>query len=240
MIQTKRIIYNEADNTFEGFVAWDSTTTAKRPVVLISHAFSGQLQFEENKAVELAKLGYIGFAIDIYGKGIRGKTRDESKRLMDALDADRKTLLKRMQLSVKTAKELQFADSTKIGAIGFCFGGKCVLDLARSGDTISGVVSFHGLYDAPEFNKDTKINTPILVLHGWDDPLAPPKDIVMLGKELTSKSAPWELNAYGHTGHAFTNPKANTPENGLVYNKDSNTKGWNRMKVFFETAFTKT
>jgi len=237
MIITEQVEYNDSQNTFEGVVAYRKDTNADTPVVLIAHAYSGQSDFEKNKAIELAKLGYIGFAIDLYGKGKRAKTPAQAQELMDHLNSNRTLLLQRMQLSLEQAKKLKFADKTKLGAIGYCFGGKCVLDLARSGEKLKGLVSFHGLYDAPRHNMKTKIKSPILVMHGWNDPLAPPDDVVKLAKELTSKEADWEMTAYGNTGHAFTNPMANSPENGLMYNQNASNKAWNRMKLFFADAF---
>lgn len=236
-IKTEKLEYQDSYNTYEGVVAYDQEITTKRPLVMIAHAFGGQSKFEENKAIELAKLGYIGFAIDIYGKGIRAKSPEEAQQLMDVLNSDRKLLRARMKASLECARNFLLADETKIGAIGFCFGGKCVLDLARSGEKISGIVTFHGIFDAPKFDQDKKILSPLLILHGWDDPLALPRDTISLANELTRKDADWEINAYGNTTHAFTNPNAKFPEKGLVYNQRSNDKAWSRMKIFFENNF---
>lgn len=237
MIKIEKIQYSDSQNTYEGVIAYNKNLTTKIPVVLIAHAFGGQSNFEENKAIELAKLGYLGFAIDVYGKGKRAKNPEEAQELMNLLNSNRKLLLERMELCLEQVRMFNFADVTKIGAIGFCFGGKCVLDLARSGEKLNGIVSFHGLYDSPKFNKETKITTPILILHGWDDPLALPNDTITLANELTSKNADWEINAYGKTGHAFTNPNAKFPEKGLIYNKGSNDKAWKRMIAFFDNVF---
>ena len=122
-------------------------------------------------------------------------------------------------------------------AIGFCFGGKCVLDLARSGADTRGVVSCHGLYDAPTDTGARPITAAILVLHGWDDPLAPPSRLVELGRELTHRGADWQLHAYGHTGHSFTNPKAQAPDQGLAYQPASDARAWQAMRGFFAELF---
>jgi dienelactone hydrolase len=236
MIQTHKVTYSDSTHTYEGVVAYEETSE-KRPVVMIAHAFGGQSKFEESKAIELANLGYIGFAIDLYGKGKRATSPDEAQQLMDVLNSDRSLLLERMKTSLTQAKKFEFAEETKVGAIGFCFGGKCVLDLARSGASLSGIVSFHGLYDAPGFNQDQKITTPLLILHGWNDPLATPDATVALANELSDKGADWEINAYGNTGHAFTNPNAKFPEKGLVYNEEVSDKAWMRMTSFFKKAF---
>lgn len=237
MIVTEKIEYRDSETTYEGVLAYNNRASTKRPVVLISHAYGGQSKFEETKAKEIAELGYVGFAIDIYGKGKRAKSPDEAQQLMDNLNNNRSQLSQRMMTSLDTAKSLEIVDNENVGAIGFCFGGKCVLDLARSGIKIKGCVSFHGVYDAPNINQETKINTSLLILHGWDDPLAQPADVIELTKELTKKGADWELNAYGHTGHAFTNPKANLPEKGLVYSKEANSKSWKRMSEFLSNKF---
>ncbi len=237
MINTKKIKYQDSELTFQGVIAYNDEIERKLPAIMIAHAFGGQSKFEENKAIEIAKLGYIGFAIDIYGKGIRAKSPNEAQNLMDKLNSNRSLLLSRMKTSLEVCKSLKFVDSSKIGAIGYCFGGKCVLDLARSGEKIKGIVSFHGVYDSPKSQKENKIETPILILHGWDDPLAKPNDVIELTRELTNKDADWELNAYGHTGHAFTNPNAKFPEKGLFYHEAADRKSWNRMKTFFKAEF---
>jgi len=236
MIKTQKVEYGDTHQTYEGVIAYEESTT-KQPVIMIAHAYGGQSAFEENKAIELAQLGYIGFAIDVYGKGKRAKSPDEAQQLMDTLNSDRALLLERMKASLTQARKFEFGNETKIGAIGFCFGGKFVLDLARSGASLKGAVSFHGLYDAPNFNNDQKIVTPLLILHGWNDPLATPSDTVALANELTHKNADWEINAYGHTGHAFTNPNAKSPEKGLVYSQNVSDKAWARMISFFQKAF---
>ncbi|MFN4150312.1 MAG: dienelactone hydrolase family protein [Candidatus Sericytochromatia bacterium] len=237
MIKTQLINYSDSKNTFEGVIAYDDDLQGKRPVILVSHTFNGQSKFEEDKAIELAKMGYLGFAIDLYGKGKRGTVPEESQKLMDELNNDRKLLLERIQLALKTAKELELADINNIGAIGFCFGGKCVLDLARSGEELKGIVTFHGIYDKPNIEHNKKIKASILVLHGWNDPLAKPDSTVELASELTNLGAEWEINAYGNTGHAFTNPKAQFPERGMFYVPKVNGKAWNRMRSFFQEIF---
>lgn len=237
MIVKEKIEYKDSESTYEGVFAYDQKIKGERPVVMIAHAYGGQSSFEENKAVELAELGYVGFAIDIYGKGVRAKTSAEAEQLMAQLNDNRNVLLNRMLASLDAAKSIEFGDSQKIGAIGFCFGGKCVLDLARSGIQIKGCVSFHGLFDAPDINQETKIKTPVLILHGWDDPLAQPNDFIELTKELSLKEADWEINAYGHTSHSFTDPRANMPERGIVYSEDASRKSWNRMTRFFKHRF---
>lgn len=237
MIKTKRLDYADGRNTFQGFLAWDDRYETKIPVVLVAHAFSGQSAFEESKAMELAKAGYLGFAIDLYGKGKRAQSPAEAQALMQELNSDRKLLLERMLLSIETIKKHNLADVTRIGAIGFCFGGKCVLDLARSGADVRAVVSFHGVYDKPGLSRSGPVKASVLILHGWDDPLGRPEKLTELAQELTELNADWSVTAYGHTGHAFTNPEARSPERGIFYNKKSDARAWKSMLVFFEEQF---
>lgn len=237
MIEVKKHEYSNAEGTFEGVLAWDSEIQGKRPVVLVVHNYTGLFEFDENKAMELAKLGYLGFAIDMYGKGRRGSTPDEAQALMDELNVDRGLLLERIELALKTAKDLELADETNVGGIGFCFGGKCLLDLARSGADINGIVTFHGVYDKPGIDHNKTIVPSILICHGWEDPLATPHQTVELANELTELKADWTINAYGHAAHAFTNPRANLPAEGKFFHEKSNIRSWKSMINFFEEVF---
>ncbi len=232
-IITKTLIYSDGPMTFQGFIAWKDDLPQRKPLILIAHAFRGQGAFDEEKALVLAELGYVGFAIDMYGQGRRAKDADEAGRLMNELTSDRPLLLKRILLALKTGRELPQADPERVGAIGFCFGGKCVLDLARSGATLRGVVSFHGLYDPPGIHHPGPIRASVLVLHGWEDPLAPPQAVLDLSEELTARQAEWTIHMYGHTGHAFTNPQAQNRESGLFYQEKSSQRAWLAMQNFF-------
>ena len=237
MIKIETITYSNSESVFEGTICFDDSISAPKAGVLVVHTFKGHTDFEVEKAVELAKLGYVGFAVDMYGKGIRPQTPDEARTAMNVLNADRPLLLKRIQLALETLKTHPQVDKTKLGAIGFCFGGKCVLDLVRANAEINGVASFHGIYDKPPMQNDSPIKSSVLILHGWDDPLGLPPQVVELAKELTTRKADWQILAFGNTGHSFTNPTANMPENGLVYNELSNGRAWLAMKNFFEEVF---
>jgi len=238
MIIKEKLQYQDSNaNLFEGIIAWDNAIEEKRPGILISHMWSGQSNFEVDKATELAKLGYVGFAIDNYGKGRRADGPEEAQILMDELDNDRPLLLERMLLAVEALKNHKAVNATLIGAIGFCFGGKCVLDLARSGIEICGVVSYHGLLDPPTPHPGKEIHCSVLVLHGWEDPMALPEDMVNLSHELNKFNADWNLHIYGHTAHAFTNPNAKFPDKGLFFEPKSNKRSWNSMIYFFNEAF---
>jgi dienelactone hydrolase len=236
-IQSRVIDYNDGGKTFEGYMAWDDRTQAPRPGVLISHAWAGAGDFECEKARALAALDYVGFCVDLYGKGIRGTTNEENARLMQPLLDDRKLLQQRLAKSLQTARAQPEVDEAAVAAMGFCFGGLCVLDLARTGADIRGAVSFHGLFHPPGNTAGTKIKAKVLALHGWDDPMARPEHVVALGDELTAAGADWQIHAYGNTRHAFTNPQANMPEHGLQYNAVADRRSWRALLNFLEEIF---
>ncbi len=229
--------YLESDVLLEGFFAYDDSIEGRRPAVLINHAWAGRNRFVEEKAIKLAELGYFTFAVDMYGKGVLGKNNDESAKLMQPFLDDRSLVLKRMDAAFYALKLFPWVDDKKIAAIGFCFGGLCVLDFARSGVNINGVVSFHGLLGAPENLKKQNIITKVLVLHGNDDPMSPIDQLIALQQELTEAGADWQIHSYGNTVHAFTNPAANDPGFGTVYQADADKRSWIAMKNFLLEIF---
>lgn len=236
-ITTRTIEYRDGDRLLEAFVAADDALDGPRPGVLVSHAWRGRSDFENDKAVELARLGYTGMALDLYGKGVLGSSPDENRALMQPLLDDRPALQRRLGLALEELRALPEVDSAKTAAIGFCFGGLCVLDMARSGADLRGVASFHGLLSAPG-NTAARIDAKILVLHGWDDPMAPPADVLALADELTAAGADWQLHGYGATLHAFTNPVASDPAAGLQYEPRAERRSWQAMRNFLEELFS--
>lgn len=237
MINSQVIEYHLDGKAYEGVVCWDDSIRGKRPGVLVSHAWFGQSDFEIQKAKDLAARGYVAFALDMYGKGRRATNADEAGKLMHECVDDRIELRSRILNALETLKGQELVDNNRLGAIGFCFGGRCVLDLARTGIDIKGVASFHGIYDPPNIEYTEPIKAAVLVLHGWEDPLATPEQTVALGKELTMRKADWQILAFGHTGHAFTNPHAAAPESGMAFQADSNRRAWISMSNFFEELF---
>lgn len=225
------------DIVMEAFVACEEGGAAKRPAVLVSHAWAGQGDFEREKAKKLAALGYVGIAIDLYGKGKRGSSMEENAKLMQPFMDDRALLKRRITAALNFAKGHKAVDTSRIGAIGFCFGGLCVLDLARSGaEGVKGVVSFHGLFAPPELGKQGKITSKVLILHGFDDPMATPDQMVGIANEMTAAGADWQIHAYGNTGHAFTNPEMHMPEAGLFYEAKADARSFEAMKDFLAEA----
>lgn len=234
-MKTELVEYYDGDTLLEGYLAHDGAP-GKKPVILIAHAWAGRSPFECKKAEALAELGYAGFALDNYGKGVLGQSMEENSALMTPFIQDRGLLRRRLQAGLDVARSLDVADADRIAAIGFCFGGLCALDLARSGADIRGVVSFHGLFGAPEKLPKEQVKAKVLALHGYDDPMVPPDSVIALAKEMTGAGADWQIHAYGHTVHAFTHPDANMPDNGLMYNAVADRRSWTAMRNFLEEA----
>lgn len=236
-IRNRVVDYGDGDVVLEGLLAWDDAVEGPRPGILVSHAWGGRSKLEDGKANALARLGYAAFALDLYGKGVRGAGPEENAALMQPLLEDRAMLQQRMLVSLDAMREQDAVDANKVAAIGFCFGGLCVLDIARSGADLAGVVSFHGLFAAPGNTEGNAIKARVLVLHGWDDPMATPDDVLALSKELTSMGADWQLHAYGNTMHAFTNPDANDTQMGTVYDAAADRRSFRSMQNFLEEIF---
>lgn len=236
-MKTEKIEYIDKGTTCVAHVAYDETISGKRPAVLIAHAWAGREPFEDQKAEALAKLGYVGFALDNYGGGQIGTSVEENTALMTPFLEDRAMLRQRLNAGLNAAKQLAVVDSSKIAAMGFCFGGLCVLDMARAGVDLKGVVSFHGLLNAPENIPNGTIKAKVMVLHGHDDPMVSPEAVLTFEKEMTEAKVDWQLHAYGGTMHSFTSPAANDPGFGTVYNKAADQRSWHSMKNFFEEIF---
>lgn len=236
-IKNRLIEYRDGDVVLEGKLAWDDSIPGPRPGILVSHAWSGRSDYEDGKANALAGLGYTAFALDLYGKGVRGSNPEENSALMQPFLEDRAMLQERLLLALATLRNEEEVDDSKIAAIGFCFGGLCVLDIARTGEDLAGVVSFHGLLSAPVNTAGNTIRAKVLVLHGWEDPMATPDSVIELSKELTAMRADWQLHAYGNTVHAFTNPAANDKAMGTVYDAAADRRSWIAMQNFLEELF---
>ena len=236
-LQSRLIEYRDGDTVLEGRIAFDDSIAGPRPGVLVSHAWGGRSDFEDGKADDLARLGYAAMALDLYGQGVRGSGPEENAALMQPFLDDRAMLQQRLLVSLATLREQDEVDAGQVAAIGFCFGGLCVLDIARTGEDLAGVVSFHGLFGAPGNTAGNRVRAKVLALHGWNDPMAPPDAVDGLAAELTSMGADWQLHAYGNTMHAFTNPAANDADMGTVYNANADRRSWQAMTNFLDELF---
>ncbi|MFX4085535.1 dienelactone hydrolase family protein [Sphingobium yanoikuyae] len=238
MVLTRQtIIHDGPGGTFESVAVVDNAAAGPVPGILLVPNVLGTKEADFLYAEKVAALGYAVLVADVFGQGKRTTREDpDAGRYMNELNADRALLRDRMLGAHALLKDMPAVDATRTAAIGFCFGGKCVLDLARAGADIAGGVSFHGVYEAPPFPNAT-ITAKLLVCHGWEDPIAPPEATVGLAKELTEAGCDWQIHAYGHTGHAFTDESVHMPEKGLAYSADADLRSFRAMVNFLEELF---
>jgi dienelactone hydrolase len=232
-IHEQLVKYQDGDVECVGLLCYDISRPGPLPAVMISHDWTGRNEFVAKKARRLAWHGYAAFALDMYGGGKLGQTMEEKRALMEPLKNDRAALTKRITAALDAVRKLTTVDAKRIAAMGFCFGGLCVLDLARSGADLRGVASFHGLL-APTGLPANKIKAKALVMHGYDDPMVPPEAVLAFAKEFTAAGSDWQLHAYGHTQHAFANPQANDPSHGMMYDADADRRSWKALLSFLE------
>jgi dienelactone hydrolase len=236
-MRTESFEYKDGQQDCEGQIVFDPSA-GKRPCVLIAHQWAGITYHEEDKAQEFAQLGYVGIAVDTYGKGVKGDPMGDNSALMGPFLNDRAKLLQRLLAAVAAAKAHPAVDASRIAMIGYCFGGLCALDIARSGTSdVRGVVSLHGIFPPSGLGAQPPIKAKVMVLHGWDDPMAPPKDVLALASELTAAKADWQLHAYGHAMHAFTAVGANAPERGIRYDENADRRSWVSTLGFLREVF---
>lgn len=233
MIQSQDHKYTDGVDTLIGRLIYDGATAGPMPGVLLAPAFGGLGPFAIERATEVAKAGYAVLCVDYYGDGKFTENSDQAFAWMQELNDNRPVLARRMVAALKAIKSLALVSSDRIGAMGYCLGGKAVLDLARSGEKFEAGVTLHGVFDAPPEGSKT-MQAALLILHGWDDPLATPADFTALAKELTTHCTDWQALAFGHTGHSFTNPKAQAPEQGNVFNQSAADRSLKALLGFFE------
>ena len=236
-IRRRTIVHDGPGGPFEGVFAWDDAQIGARPAVLVIPNVLGQKESDNLTAEALAALGYAAFACDVFGQGKRTHRGEGASRYMDELNADRALLRERLRASLDALTAQAEVDTENVAAIGYCFGGKCVLDMARAGLPIRGGVSFHGVYDRPGWETVAPITVPLLICHGWDDPLGPPSAVVALAEELTAARADWQVHAYGHAGHAFTDSDMPAGHEGFGYDAKADARSWQSMCQFLQNAF---
>ena len=237
-IQTKTIEYQQGDTTLEGVLVWDDAVRGQRPGVLVVHQWMGLTDYEKHRAEMLAQLGYVAFCADIYGKGVRPKNTAEAGALAGKYKSDRQLLRARVNAALTVLQTREFVDPRHLAAIGYCFGGTTILELARSGAHIAGVVSFHGGLDAPDPTDGKNIRCKVLICHGADDPFSSPQDIAALETEMRQGGVDWQLIKYGGAVHSFTQPNAGDDKSkGAAYNEKADKRSWAAMQQFFAEIF---
>jgi dienelactone hydrolase len=237
-IHTETIEYKQGDAVLEGYLAYDASLKGPRPGVLIVHQWKGLTDYEKKRAEMLAKLGYNVFALDIYGKGIRPQSSQEAGAQAGKYKSNRDLLRARAQAGLAVLQKHELTDPKQVAAIGYCFGGTTVIELARSGADIAGVVIFHGGLDSPHPQDGRNIKCKVLALQGADDPFVPAKDLAAFEDEMRQAKVDWELVKYGGAVHSFTEREAgNDPSKGAAYNEKADRRSWEAMQQFFAEIF---
>jgi len=232
-IRTGPATYRDGDVLLEGWMAYDDAMPGKRPGIVIVHEWWGINDYIKARANQLAGLGYAAFAVDIYGKGVRPKSQQEAAAVSGKFGKDRALLRKRAMAGLDALKKNPVVDPARIAAIGYCFGGMAVLEMARSGAPLAGVVSFHGVLETPNPGDARNIKGRVLILHGADDPFVPPKQVNAFMDEMRKGEVDWQMNIYGGAVHSFTNPASGRErKKGIAYDAKADTRSWEAMKLF--------
>lgn len=230
--------YRHGDTVLEGYLVYDNAIQGRRPGVIVVHEWWGHNPYVRTRAEQLARLGYIAFAIDMYGKGVKAKDPKEAATLSNTYRGNRPLMRQRADAGLETLKKHPLADVQRTAAIGYCFGGTTVLEMARAGADLVGVVSFHGNLSTPNPNDAKNIRGKVLALHGADDPSVPPEQVNAFQDEMRKAGVDWTMVSYGGAVHGFTNPEAgNDPSRGAAYNEKADKRSWEAMKAFFAEIF---
>lgn len=237
-IRTEVVEYKDGDTNLEGYLAYDDSVRGPRPGILVVHEWNGLGDYVKGRTRQLAELGYVAFAIDMYGKGARPKTMEESSKEAAIYKNDRPLMRRRAAAGLAVLMKNPRVDPKRIAAIGYCFGGGVALEVARSGADIAGVVSFHGNLDSTNPADARKIRAKVLVLQGSEDPVAPREVVSDFQKEMDDARVDWFMTTYGNTVHGFTNPANGAdPSKGAAYNEESDRRSWQAMRDFFDEIF---
>ena len=238
-IKLETVEYQDGDTVCEGAVAFDDASKTPRPGVLLVHDWMGAGDYAKGRAKQIAALGYVCFVADIYGKGVRPANAGEASAQAGKYKADRPLLRRRVNAALAELKKNPLVVKSKTCAMGYCFGGTTVLELARSGADVAGVVSFHGGLDSPTPADAKNIKGKVLVLHGADDPFVKPAEVAAFQEEMRGNKVDWQMVYYGDAVHSFTNPNAgNDKSKGAAYQEAADKRSWEAMKEFYAKEFS--
>lgn len=232
--ETRKVRYEIDGKTFEGTVVAPANSSGKAPGVLIVHDWMGPSRYFDSIAEDLAQLGYVAMVADVYGADLRPKNSQEASKAAGELrGGDRKEFRKRLEASLEELKKQDGVDPDRLGAIGYCFGGTAVLEMARAGLDLKGVVSLHGGLGAHDPEEAKNIKGAVLVLHGSDDPFSDWDEVSALKQEMDAAKVDWKLVIYGGKHHSFTDPKANAPGQAQ-YDAKAAKDSWKELTRFLE------
>ncbi|MDB5100240.1 MAG: dienelactone hydrolase [Cyanobacteria bacterium RYN_339] len=234
-LHREAVAYNQGGQALEGYLVYDEAQAGKRPGVMVVHEWWGLNAYVKRRADQLAGLGYVAFAADMYGKGKVATTRDQAKQYASALYGDNALWRARAKAGWEQLVKRPQVDPARLAAMGYCFGGGTALELARTGTPMAGVVTFHGSLGTPH-PEASQIKGKVLVLHGADD--ANLKDLPAFQAEMRQHHTNYQLNLYGGAVHAFSNPEAgNDPSKGAAYDAQADKRSWDAMGAFFREVF---
>ena len=237
-MKVENLKYKDGDLNLHGLVAYDETVSGKRPGVVIMPDAFGIAPFVRERAERLVKLGYVGFGADPYGDGFVAKDLQEGIKHAMKLLEDPVVVRRRVRAALDKISSLPQVDSSRLAVMGYCMGGTCSLEIARSGAAVKGVVSFHGGLATKLPAEEGKVKAKVLVCNGADDPFVLPAQVATFNEEMTKAGVDWQFINYGGTVHSFTNPDAaaiGAP--GIAYNKSADERSWQAMTSFFAEIF---
>jgi dienelactone hydrolase len=239
-LKSQIVEYRQGGTVLEGYLAYDDAVAGKRAAVLVMHEWTGINPYITGRVDQLARMGYVAFAADIYGKGIRPQTMEEAGKQASLYKGDRPLLRARARAGLDALLKQPQADPARVAAIGYCFGGTAALELARDGAPLAGVVCFHGGLQTPLPAGKGGVKAKVLVLHGGDDPYVPAAEVAAFQEEMRTAGADWTFTAYGGAVHSFTNPDSgNDASKGAAYSAPADRRSWEAMKSFLAELFGK-
>lgn len=237
-VQSTSIPYTHGEVVLEGVLAWDDTIRGKRPGILVVHEWWGLNEYVRERAEQLAALGYVALAVDMYGKGKVTTHFDEARQWMQQTTANIEMWQARAREGLRLLQANPLVDQTRLGAIGYCFGGATVMQMVYDGAPVKGVVSFHGALPLPPAFLPIKNSTKVLIAHGEADPFLPPDHIAKFKRALDEAGFDWHMMIFGGAQHGFTNPSANQyGMEGVQYQEQADRRSWGYMKLFFDELF---
>lgn len=237
-VQTKSVAYAHGEVQLVGHLAWDDASKAKRPGVLVVHEWWGLNDYARKRAEQLASMGYVAFAVDMYGKGKVTTHPDQASAWMKETTANVKHWQARARKGLTILQNHDLVDANRMAAIGYCFGGATVTQLAYSGAPIKGVVSFHGSLPLPASNHVAGTKAKMLIAHGNADPFLTEEHIQKFRTTLDQAGVDWQMIVYARARHSFTNPGADQfGMDALKYNKKADQRSWRHMQLFFDELF---